>query len=217
MAKIGVILSGCGVFDGTEIHEAILTMLALERSGADVVYYAPDAPQMHVVDHSTGTPSSEQRNILAESARISRGNIKPLSEADAQTLDAVIVPGGFGAAKNLCTFAVAGASMEVRQDVARLLESMFAQKKPLGFICIAPVIAAKLFSGAGVVVTVGAAGQASEAIEAMGAVHIVKSAEEVHVDEANRIVSTPAYMVGQSMSEIAVGIDLLVAEVLNRA
>jgi enhancing lycopene biosynthesis protein 2 len=216
MANVGVILSGCGVFDGSEIHEAVLTLLALQKAGANISFFAPDKAQMHVVNHFEGSPTDEARNILVESARISRGNISPLSDADVHDLDAILIPGGFGAAKNLSTFAVAGPSMSVTPSLERLLKQMHKAGKPMGFLCISPVIAAKLFGKQKVEVTVGAKCDASEAIESMGGIHVEKSAAEYHVDEKNNIISTPAYMIGQNMVDIEPGITGLVNEVLSR-
>jgi len=216
MANVGVILSGCGVFDGSEIHEAVLTLLALQKAGANISFFAPDKAQMHVVDHVEGSPTDESRNILVESARISRGDISPLSDADVNDLDAILIPGGFGAAKNLSTFSVSGPSMSVTPSLVRLLKQMHKAGKPMGFLCISPVIAAKLFGKQKVEVTVGSACDASEAIESMGGIHVEKTASEYHVDEKNNVVSTPAYMIGQNMVDIEPGITGLVNEVLSR-
>src|SRR5262245_61152748 len=144
MPKVGVILSGCGVQDGSEIHEAVLTLLALDRAGADVVVFAPDKPQADVVDHVTSKAANEKRNVLQESARIARGKIVDVAKAKVDELDAVILPGGFGAAKNLSTFASAGADCEVDENVAKLLRGMHKAGKPIGALCIAPAVLAKV-------------------------------------------------------------------------
>ncbi len=159
--KVGVVLAGCGVYDGTEIHEAVLTLLALDQRGATAVMAAPDKEQAHVINHRTGEVDPTPRNVLVEAARIARGKVRPLAELHAADIDALIFPGGFGAAKNLGSFAFDGAAMTVDPDVARLVAEVRAAKKPIGFLCIAPTLAAKLIPG--VKVTLGCAGDASVA------------------------------------------------------
>ena len=145
MKKIGVILSGCGVYDGSEIHEAVLTLLAISRSGAQAVCFAPDKQQVDVINHLTGEAMTETRNVLIEAARITRGEIRPLAQADAAELDALIVPGGFGAAKNLSNFASLGSECTVDRELKALAQAMHQAGKPLGFMCIAPAILPKIF------------------------------------------------------------------------
>lgn len=217
MPKVGVVLSGCGVFDGAEIHESVLTLLALDRAGAEVVCMAPDVEQMHVVNHLTGEPvAGETRNVLVESARIARGEIRDIAGVQAGQLDALIFPGGFGAAKNLCTFAVEGTGCTVHPEVARLVKEMHRAGKPLGFICIAPAMAAKIFEGAGpITLTIGHDADTAKAIEQLGQKHQLCSVKEFAVDEKNKIVSTPAYMLGQRIPEVAEGIEKLVDAVLK--
>ena len=218
MKKIGVILSGCGVYDGTEIHEAVLTLLSLDKAQAEAVCFAPDIPQRHVVNHLTGEVSeNETRNVLVESARIARGSIRNLRDIDTMILDGLIIPGGFGAAKNLSDYAVAGAKCEVLPEVADAIMRFRQSGKPIGFLCIAPVIAAKLFGPDGVEVTIGSDQQTAEDIEAMGAKHVNAPVEEIIVSPGAKIVSTPAYMLGPSINDIAKGIDKLVAKVLELA
>ncbi|MEC9072610.1 MAG: isoprenoid biosynthesis glyoxalase ElbB [Myxococcota bacterium] len=216
--KVGVVLSGCGVNDGAEIHEATLTLLSLDRAGAQVVAMAPNVAQMHVVDHVAGAPADgEQRNVLVESARIARGAIRDMAEVDATELDALVFPGGFGAAKNLCSFAVDGASMTVNPDVDRLIKQMVDAKKPLGFICIAPVIAAKVLGELSPRLTIGNDEGTAGAMESLGATHVESPVEEAVVDQNLKIVSTPAYMLGPSIAPVASGIENLVEEVLRMA
>ncbi len=218
MKRVAVILSGCGFFDGAEIHEAVLTLLALDRAGADVQCYAPDVAQMHVVNHLTGeVVAGEKRNVLAESARIARGNIKKLSELCIRNTDAIVLPGGFGAAKNLCDFAVAGADMEINTELVKILRDAHAAGKPLGFICIAPVIAAKLFGDVGVSVTIGNDAGTAAAVEKTGAAHVAAPVSAVVSDAKNKIFSTPAYMLGPSIKHVATGIEQLVSDVLAAA
>ncbi|MBN94911.1 MAG: isoprenoid biosynthesis protein ElbB [Deltaproteobacteria bacterium] len=213
--KVGVVLSGCGVYDGAEIHEAVLTLLALQREGADVLMTAPDKEQMHVINHLTGDVMEESRNVLVEAARIARGNITPLAQVKAEDLDAVVFPGGFGAAKNLSSFAVAGTEMTVDEDVTRLVAEMREAHKPIGLICISPTIGAKLIPG--VKLTVGAACEASEAMESLGAHHEVTDVAGITVDDEHKVVSTGAYMLGPWVADVARGIDKLVAKVLELA
>lgn len=217
MTKVGVVLSGCGVYDGAEIHEATLTLYFLDRAGAEILCMAPDVSQMHVIDHTKGEPSGEARNVLCESSRIARGDIRNMKDVKAADIDALIFPGGFGAAKNLCDFAVKGADCAVNPEVARLVGEIHAAKKPVGFICIAPVIAAKVLGAASPKLTIGNDPGASAAIEAMGGRHVQAPVEGIVVDEANKIVTTPAYMLGPTISKVAQGIEKLVAEILKMA
>jgi enhancing lycopene biosynthesis protein 2 len=212
-------LSGCGVYDGSEIHEAVITLLALDRAGAEVLCMAPSGAQMHVIDHTTGEEMDETRDVLIESARIARGEITDVAEVAAADLDALIFPGGFGAAKNLCDFAVKGAEAGTHPDVQRLLREMHAAKKPIGAICIAPAMVAAAFRGTDVAaaVTIGTDEGTAAGIEAMGAAHMSCPVEEFRVDEANRMVTTPAYMLAGRISEAATGIERLVTEVLRMA
>ena len=218
MAKrVGVILSGCGVYDGSEIHEAVLTMLFLDQAGAKIVSMAPNMEQLHVIDHSNQTRTAEKRNVLVESARIARGEIKDIRDMKAADLDAVIIPGGFGAAKNLSDFAVSGRNAEVHPEVARLLNEMAGSSKPIGAICIAPATLTRALSDKKPEVTIGNDMDTAAAIEAMGGKHVVRSVEEVHIDRANKIVTTPAYMIGPGIKDVAKGIEKLVSEVLALA
>ena len=216
--RVGVILSGSGYLDGAEIQEATLTLLFLDKRGAKVTAMAPDVKQMHVVDHLKGEPSgSESRNVLAEAARITRGAIVDVKTVKAADLDALILPGGFGVAKNLCTFATDGVKLEVDPDVERLVRDMAAAGKPLGFICIAPVIAAKVLGSRKVRITIGNDPATAAAVNALGAVHVDSPVDQIVVDERNKVVSTPAYMLGPSIAPVAAGIERLVGAVLEMA
>lgn len=214
MAKVGVLLSGCGVKDGSEIHEAVLTLLTLTRHGADVVAMAPDRPQFDVINHATGQAMDETRNTRIEAARIARGPIADVAEIDPLSLDALILPGGFGAVKNLCTYARDGVDFTVDEGVARLIRSLHAAGKPIGFICIAPVLAAKLL---GATVTIGHDAATAADIVAMGGHHEDKPVDGICVDDRCNVVSTPAYMCARNVAEAASGIEKLVREVLRRA
>jgi len=218
MSKVAVCLSGCGVFDGAEIHESVLTLLALDRAGAEVLCCAPDVAQMHVIDHLRGeVADGESRNVLVESARIARGAIVDVATVHAQDLDALIFPGGFGAAKNLCDFAVTGAASTAHPEVLRLIQEMAAAAKPMGFLCISPALCASAYRGSGeaVTLTIGNDAATDAALREMGAIAEDHAVEEIAVDEKHRIVSTPAYMLAGRISEAAVGIDKLVAKVLE--
>lgn len=221
MAKIGVVLSGCGVYDGAEIHESVVTLLALDRQNVETVIMAPDVDQMHVVNHLTGQPvEGETRNVLVESARIARGNVIDIATVKAESLDALIFPGGFGGAKNLSDFAVNGANASVNKDVSRLVTAMLSAGKPVGFICITPAFAARIFQEAGISgikLTIGSDEETAAAIVKMGAEHVNTSAREIVVDEKHKVVSTAAYMCAKSISEAAEGIEKLVAKVLELA
>ncbi|MBJ7222458.1 MULTISPECIES: isoprenoid biosynthesis glyoxalase ElbB [unclassified Brenneria] len=214
MKRVGIVLSGCGVYDGSEIHEAVLTLLALDRAGAEAVCFAPDKPQLHVVNHLTGDVTNENRNVLVESARIARGKIRPLSEADAQQLDALIVPGGFGSAKNLSDFVTQGSACQVDESLKLLTQEIYKQNKPIGFICISPALLPKLL-GEPVRITIGNDIDTAEMIEEMGGIHVVCPVDDIVVDAEHKIITTPAYMLAGSISEAAKGIDKLVARVLD--
>jgi len=205
--KIGVVLSGCGVYDGSEIHEAVFTLLAIDRCGAEAVCMAPDK-EFPEVNHLTGAPTGAKRNALMESARIARGKIRCLKEVKAADLDAIVFSGGFGAAKNLCNFAEKGAKAEIHPEVARLLKEMAAAKKPICAICIAPtLVAAALGRDYSPKVTIGTDPETAAAINATGSCHQDCPVTEFVVDRENKIVSTPAYMLAQRISEAADGID----------
>lgn len=212
--KVAVILSGCGVYDGAEIHESVLTLLRLNQRGIEVQCFAPDIPQLHVVNHLTGEATDESRNVLVESARIARGAIKDVREADAGDFDAVIVPGGFGAAKNLSSLAVEGAACDVQADVLALLKAFAAAGKPVGLICITPALAAKIY-GPGVVSTIGNDPDTAATMTQMGGVHQDCHVDEIVEDTAHKLVSTPAYMLAQSISEAAAGINKLVDRIIE--
>lgn len=216
--KVGVLLSGCGVYDGAEIHEAVITLLALDRAGAEIVAMAPNVDQLHVINHLTGdVVPGEKRNVLVEAARIARGNIRDLATVDPSELDALILPGGFGAAKNLCDFALKGADCQVHPEVARVVQGVHQQGKPVGAICIAPALVAKLLGQEHPRVTIGTDKDTAAALEKMGACHEACGVEGVVVDEKAKIVTTPAYMLARSIAEAATGIEKLVREVLRLA
>lgn len=215
MAKIGILLAGCGVNDGSEIHEAVLTMLALDRLGVERLCLAPNIEQRDVVNHLSGEAVSESRNVLVESARIARGEISALADVSASDIDAVILPGGFGAAKNLSDFAVAGEQTEVHPEVLRLLQEMHKAEKPIGAICIAPAVLARALGAFKPEVTIGNDLATAKLLESFGAQHHDCPVDDIVVDQRNRLVTTPAYMLGPGLREIAVGIDKLVERIVS--
>ncbi len=214
--RAGVVLPGCGLYDGAEIHEAVLTLLTLDRAKAETICISPDSPQHHVINHVNKQEAlGESRNMLLEGARISRGNIKEMQKISADDLDVLIFPGGLGAIKNLCDFAFKGSDCAVNQETERLIKEMHAAEKPIGFICIAPVIAAKVLGDYHPLLTTGSYSEVAKSIEDMGGKHITCKVDEIAVDEKNKIVSTPAYMLGPGIADIAAGIEKLVWKVLE--
>jgi enhancing lycopene biosynthesis protein 2 len=218
MKRVGVVLSGCGVYDGTEVHEAVITLLALDRAGATVVCMAPDVDQAHVINHQTGDEAPERRSVRVESARIARGEVRDIQDVRADELDALIFPGGFGAAKNLSSFAFKGADCTVHGDVTRLVKEMHQAGKPIGAMCISPVVMARIFGGEiQLDLTIGSDPEVAEAINRMGAKHVDTPVTEIVLDKDNKVVSTPAYMCAKTISEAATGIEKLVGAVLEMA
>lgn len=217
MPKVGVCLSGCGFKDGAEIHEATFTLLALDQEGAEIVCMAPDIPQARVVNHLTGQVEPGIRNVLVESARIARGNICDVKDVRGADLDALIFPGGFGAALNLCDFATAGANAQVHPEVKRLIVEMLELDKPLGAICIAPGLVACAVKDKvqGVELTIGNDRGTADQLEQAGARHVDRAVDDVHVDAKHRIVTTPAYMLGPGPKDVFKGIQKLVQSVLS--
>ncbi len=211
--KFAIVLAGCGVYDGAEIHEATLTMLAISRQNAEYQCFAPDIDQAHVVNHLTGNEMNEKRNVLVESARIARGNILSLADFNSSDYDAIIFPGGFGVAKNLCSFAFDGAYCSVNADVQKAVTEMFRAGKPIGALCISPVLISRIIGGAEV--TIGNDPSTASAVETMGGKHIEANHGEVVVDKTNRIVTTPCYMLDANISQIADGADNIVRTILG--
>ena len=217
MPKVGVVLSGCGAQDGAEIHESVITLLALDRAGADVTIMAPDMNQFHVINHLNNEEIDTSRNILIESARIARGNIVDVATVTGDELDALIFPGGTGMAKNIFDYAMAGSDCTVIKDVQRLIMEIIEAGKPLGAICIAPVMVAKVLQkmGRSGKVTGGFSEKITADIDSMGIETESVGADEIVVDVKNKIVSTPAYVEAKSIKEAADGIEKLVTKVLE--
>ncbi len=214
MKKVAVILSGCGVFDGAEIHEAVLTLQAIEKHGASWHCFAPNIEQLHVVNHASGEVSQERRNVLVESARIARGKVQDIATLKAEDFDALLVPGGFGAAKNLTDFAINGAACSINTHVAQACRAFAKAQKPAGYLCIAPVLMPMVYPK-GVKGTIGNDADTAAAFNALGGEHIECAVDEFVFDEQNRVLSTPAYMLATSISQAASGIDALVDKLLT--
>jgi len=200
MKKFALILSGCGVFDGTEIHEAVLAMYAIAKHGAKYEIFAPDIDQHHVINHLSGEAVEEQRNVLVESARIARGKISPLSDFEPDAVDGLLLPGGFGAAKNLSDWAFQGSDAVVNEDLSAAVKGMVALGKPVGALCIAPVLVARILGD--VQVTIGDDSGTIDALRAVGAEHVETTHGEVVVDEKYKVVTTPCYMLDATIDQI---------------
>ena len=211
--KIAVVLSGCGYMDGAEIQESVLTLLAIEKHGAEYDCFSIDMEQHHVTDHMTGKVTNETRNVFTESARIARGKVTPLKEFDASAYDAIVLPGGFGAATNLSSFGYEGEKCTVHEDVSKAVLAMAAAGKPIGALCIAPAIIATLFKG--VELTIGSDEGTAATLERMGAKHTATGHGEVVVDRARRVVTTPCYMLDSTVTEIATGADKVIKSVIG--
>lgn len=213
MKKFAVVLAGCGVYDGAEIQEAVLTLLAIDKNGAAFQVFAPDILQYHVVDHVTGKPTEEKRNVLAESARVARGQARPLTEFQASAFDAIIFPGGFGCAKNLSTWAFDGDNCTVNPQVEKAILDMHKAGKPIGAMCIAPVILAKVFKGTKL--TTGNDPASGDFIRKMGSEYVATNHGEVVTDPEKKIFTTPCYMLDATISQIAEGTDNIVKAMLK--
>jgi len=212
--RVAVVLSGCGVFDGAEIHESVLSLLALERQGAQYQCFAPDIQQHHVIDHLSGNEMDESRSVLVESARIARGDIKALDEFDAENFDALMLPGGFGAAKNLSSLAFDGPNCTVNTDVENAVNAMLEVGKPIGALCITPAVLAKILEGKAAKLTIGNDPGTIGAIEAMGGDHQETTHAEVVIDQKLKLVTSPCYMLDASIGQIAEGADNTVRALL---
>jgi enhancing lycopene biosynthesis protein 2 len=218
MPRVGVLLSGCGFLDGAEIHESVLTLLALDQARADIVCCAPDV-ELAEVDHLNQKPTGQKRNVLREAARIARGAIRDVATVEASALDALILPGGFGAAKNLCDFAEKGAQCAVHPEVERLVGECLAARKPVGAICIAPALLARIAGKRGMKakLTIGNDPGTAQAIVELGCVHENQPVTEIAVDAEHKLVTTPAFMLGPGPAAVYEGIRKLVERVLALA
>ncbi|EJS2609428.1 isoprenoid biosynthesis glyoxalase ElbB [Vibrio alginolyticus] len=216
MKKVAVILSGSGVYDGSEIHEAVLALYAIEKAGATWHCFAPNIDQLHVINHLTGDEMDETRNVLIESARIARGNIDDVAKLNVDEYDALLLPGGFGAAKNLTDFAVSGAECSINTHVAQACRAFANSKKPAGYLCISPVIIPMIYEQ-GVKGTVGNDEAVSIAFNQMGGEHTTCPVEDIIFDEKHLVLSTPAYMLAENISQAASGIKKLVSKLIKIA
>lgn len=212
MKNFAVILSGCGVYDGSEIHEATLTLYALSKNEVKYQCFAPDKDQMHVINHLTGEEQNEKRNVLVESARIARGDIKPLSEYKPENFSGIVLPGGFGAAKNLSTFAVDGDKFTVDPQVEKVVKDTHNAKKPIAALCIAPVIIGKVL---GAKVTIGTDEGTAAAIVNSGGKHTNKAYNEIAIDEENLVVSNPCYMLAENIYQVGVGVEAAIEALIG--
>lgn len=215
--KIGILLSGSGVYDGSEIQETIFSLLAIAENGGTPLFMAPNVDQMHVVNHLSGEEMPESRNVLVESARIARGDIEDTVNISADDIDALVIPGGFGTAKNHTTWAVKGPESEINQDVKRIINEMVSAGKPIAALCMGPTTVAKALEGTKTspILTVGSTKAESpydiEAIsngmEAVGAKTEMKTVSELSIDSNLKIVSSPCYMMDASVLEVREGIQ----------
>lgn len=213
MKKFAIVLAGNGVFDGAEIHEATLTMLAIRKQGAEYSIFAPDIEQHHVINHMNGNEMPETRNVLVEAARIARGKISPLADFKARDFDALIFPGGFGVAKNLCTFALSGTECKVNAEVEKAIKEMASLKKPIGALCISPVLIAKVLGN--VEITIGNDATTASAVEKMGATHMITTHGEVVRDKHRPVFTTPCYMLDADIVQIAEGAENIIKAILS--
>jgi enhancing lycopene biosynthesis protein 2 len=214
MKHVAVILSGCGVFDGAEIYESVLTLLAIEENQASFECFAPDILQHHVINHLTGEEMSEKRNVLVESARVVRGDVKPVTQLNIHDFDALIFPGGFGAAKNLSNFAFKGQDCQVETNTLNTAQAFAKAQKPIGFVCIAPAMIPHI-AGVDIQLTIGNDQETAQQINAMGGQHINCPVNDIVIDDTHKIVSTPAYMLAENISQAAEGIRKLVKKVIE--
>lgn len=216
MKKIAVILSGSGVFDGSEIHESVLALLAIEQQGATWHCFAPNIDQFHVINHLTGEATQEVRNVLVESARIARGNIDDIINLNVDDFDGLLVPGGFGAAKNLSDLAFNGSNCQINADVKKACQAFAQENKPAGYLCIAPALLPQIY-GAGVKTTIGNDPETIAIVSEMGGEHVICPVDDFVLDQKRRLLTTPAYMLANNISEAAVGINKLVKELVKLA
>jgi enhancing lycopene biosynthesis protein 2 len=213
MKKFAVILAGSGVFDGSEIHEVTLTLLAIQQAGGEYQCFAPDIMQHHVLDHITGNEMDEKRNVLIESARIARGKVKNIKEFDAADFDVLMIPGGFGVAKNLCDFAFKGSDCSVNREVAHTIKTMHEARKPIGALCVSPVLVSKVLGD--IKLTLGQDEATIKQVEKMGSRHVKTTHGEVIIDEKNKVFTTPCYMLDANIGEIWEGASNIVRAILN--
>lgn len=215
MPRFAVILSGCGRADGTEIHETVTALLAISRAGCTYQCFAPDIEQAAVINNLTSEKTEERRNVLVESARIARGDVKNIAEFNTNDFDCIVFPGGLGAVTNWCDFASSGINCTVENSISRVLENSYLKGLVIGAMCIAPVMVAKVLGKYGITVTIGNDKVIAAAIEKTGAKHENKEVSAVCVDKENMVVTTPAYMLASSIKEVAEGAENLIAAMVS--
>ncbi|RRS09536.1 isoprenoid biosynthesis protein ElbB [Pseudoalteromonas sp. J010] len=216
MKKVAVIFSGCGVFDGAEIHESVLTLLNLEKVGASYQCFAPNIDQFHVINHLTGETQEERRNVLVEAARIARGEIADLETLNADEFDALVIPGGFGVAKNLSDFAFKGVESTILESMKIACRAFNSQQKPIAYLCIAPALIPHIHAP-GTLATIGSDVDTAAAINTLGAKHVECTVSDIVVDEGEKVISTPAYMLASSVLEAASGIEKAISKLVEMA
>jgi enhancing lycopene biosynthesis protein 2 len=223
--RIGVLLSGNGVYDGSEIHESVFTLLAIDENKGEAVCMAPNIEQHHVVNHISGDEMPEKRNVMVEAARIARGAILDLADMNADKLDALVIPGGFGAAKNLTKWAFSGPDGEINAEVKRIINEFVQAKKTIVGLCMGPTVIAKALQGAGLEerLTVGSTEEKSpyeiaaisQGMEKTGAVAEMKTIREIAVDHKNRIITAPCYMMEGSITDVRDNIKQAIDELFE--
>jgi enhancing lycopene biosynthesis protein 2 len=212
MKKIGILLSGCGVYDGSEIQETVLAMLAIQEVGAEYFCISIDKNQHHVINHLNGTEMAETRNMMIESARIARGNVKNINEVEIRDFDALVIPGGFGNAKNLSSWAFDGPKGTILPEVKLLIVNCINAGRPIAALCVSPILIAKAMEDSGfqVELTLGNSADSSPynindfhaSLKATGAKTFEKNIEGIQIDEKLKIVSAPCYMIEANILEI---------------
>jgi enhancing lycopene biosynthesis protein 2 len=216
--RVALILAGCGHLDGSEIRETISSLLALDQAGAQVTIFAPNQKQKDVMNHYDQTSQEQERNIFEEASRLARGDIHELKELTVDNFDALMIPGGFGVAKNLCTFAFEGSNSQVLPAIESIIQEFHQHRKPIGAVCIAPALIAKALEGRGISVTIGKHPETAKEIEKTGASHHSCEVSEIHVDENNKIVTSPAYMYDNAdLKDVFKGISSCVQKMLEMA
>ena len=218
--KFAVILAGCGSFDGSEIHETTLGLLAIDEQGGSYDCYAPNQEQGRTLNFYTKEVVATKgqagnRNILEEGGRIARGNIKPISELNIADYDAIIFPGGMGTVYNWCDYAEKGVNCTVLPEIAQAMETAYLSGKWVGAMCIAPVIVAKVLGKYGVHITIGNDPQTASNVIQMGAIHEERTATQACIDKEHHIATTPCYMLAKSIKEIYAGNTALIKGIID--
>ena len=204
MKKVAVILAGCGTRDGSEINETVTLLLALDQHNIEYQAFAPDENQYEVDNHVTGQCTMEKRNMMVEAARIVRGNILPITKFNANDYDALLFPGGTGTAKNIFTYAIDGIDFKVNKEVEKAIKDIHAQGKPIGAMCIAPLMVAKVLGNVNVTMGSGNCRQAKE-LPMIGCKHTETTHGGVAIDKENKVYSTPCFMLDATLKDVYQG------------